>query len=174
MEVRLPDGSSLRARGRIDRVDQVGGAEANVFAIWDYKTGGTWKYTQNPRPFWEGRVVQHALSMLVMNARLKAMGTSFLVRGLTALGSFSRAKRAQANGSSSPRPSLNRGPKSWAGWLGSPANGAFLATTEHDQDCSFCDFRQICGNVTAVASASSRKLISALERDPRALPESAQ
>ena len=55
----------------------VGGAEPNVFAIWDYKTGGTWKYTQEPRPFWEGRVVQHALYMLVMDARLKAMAKEF-------------------------------------------------------------------------------------------------
>ena len=54
-------------------IDQVAGADANVFAIWDYKTGGTWKYEQDPRPFWEGRVVQHALSIMVMNARLKAI-----------------------------------------------------------------------------------------------------
>ena len=73
VEIRLPDGRSLRARGRIDRIDQVDGADANVFAIWDYKTGGTWKYAQDPRPFWEGRVVQHVLSILVMNARLKAI-----------------------------------------------------------------------------------------------------
>ena len=70
VEIKLPDGHTLRVRGRIDRIDQVAGQDANVFAIWDYKTGGTWKYTQEPRPFWAGRVVQHALYTLVMSARL--------------------------------------------------------------------------------------------------------
>ena len=77
VEIKLPDGHILRVRGRIDRIDQVAGQGSNVFAIWDYKTGGTWKYTQEPRPFWAGRVVQHALYTLVMTARLKALSGEF-------------------------------------------------------------------------------------------------
>ena len=104
-----------------------------MFAIWDYKTGGTWKYTQEPRPFWEGRVVQHALYILVMNARLKAMASKFQVRGSTDSASSSRAKRAEANGSSSPRPSLEKGAEVLARLAQIAANGAFLATTRARQ-----------------------------------------
>jgi PD-(D/E)XK nuclease superfamily len=158
VEVRLPDGSSLRVRGRIDRVDRVGGAEANVFAIWDYKTGGTWKYMQEPRPFWEGRVVQHALYLLVMNARLKAIGEEFSGARLDEFGFFFPSEKGGGERIEFTPGDLEEG----AGVLGRlariAANGAFLATTEHDKDCSFCDYRGICGDVAAVASASERKL----------------
>ena len=77
VEIELPGGKSLLARGRIDRVDQVAGPQAKDFAIWDYKTGGTWKYQQNPRPFWQGRVIQHALYVSLVSARLRELGGDF-------------------------------------------------------------------------------------------------
>ncbi len=158
VEVRLPDGSTLRARARIDRVDQVGGAEPNVFAMWDYKTGGTWKYTQNPRPFWQGRVVQHALYLLVMNARLKAMGKDFLGARVDGFGFFFPSENGGGERIQFTPVELEKGAAVLGRLARIAANGAFLATTEHDKDCSFCDFRAICGNVRAVASASERKL----------------
>jgi hypothetical protein len=36
--------------------------------------------------------------------------------------------------------------------------GAFLATDDADEDCRYCDYRPICGDVDAVAAASRRKL----------------
>ena len=77
VRVNLPDGRSLQVRGRIDRIDKVAASKANTFAIWDYKTGGTWKFTQEPRPFWAGRVVQHALYTMVMNNRFQALPDEF-------------------------------------------------------------------------------------------------
>jgi len=158
VEVRLPDGSSLRVCGRIDRVDQVGGAGANVFAIWDYKVGGTWKYRQEPRPFWEGRVVQHALYVLVMNARLKALRKDFPGARVDEFGFFFPSETAGGERIEFIPRDLEKGAGILHRLARIAANGAFLATTQDDKDCSFCDYRQICGNVAALASASDRKL----------------
>ncbi len=142
VEIKLPDGGSLRVRGRIDRIDQVAGPEPNVFAIWDYKTGGTWKYTQEPRPFWAGRVVQHALYTLVMNARLKAVSAASSRRARSSgSATSSRARRPAANGSSSRRKS-SKGQDV----LGAAGHDRLRAARswrpiKHDKDCGFCDYR---------------------------------
>ena len=53
------------------------------------------------------------------------------------------------------------------------ASGAFLATNQTTNDCGFCDYREICGDVAAVAAASDRKLANAREHDSGALPGAA-
>ena len=158
VEISLPDGSSLRARGRIDRVDQIQGAGGNVFTIWDYKTGGTWKYEQTPRPFWEGRVVQHILSIMVMNARLKAIAEQFPGAKVDRFGFFFPSEKGAGERIEYTPAELEQGSEVLARLARIAATGAFLATTRHDKDCSFCDFQSICGDVAAVAAASTRKL----------------
>src|SRR5262249_39896131 len=37
-------------------------------------------------------------------------------------------------------------------------SGAFLSTDNWKDDCTFCDYRRICGDVKAVAAASRLKL----------------
>ena len=158
VEISLPDGRSLRARGRIDRVDQVQGADANAFAIWDYKTGGTWKYEQAPQPFWEGRVVQHILSILVMKARLKAIAQQVPGAKIDRFGFFFPSEKGAGERIEYTPAELEQGSDVLARLARIAATGAFLATTRHDKDCSFCDFQAICGDVAAVAAASTRKL----------------
>jgi len=158
VEIRLPDGSSLRARGRIDRVDQVADADSNVFAIWDYKSGGTWKYQQNPRPFWKGRVIQHILSIMVMNARLKAIAAEMPDARVDRFGFFFPSERSAGERIEFTSEELARGTDVLAKLAGIAARGAFLATTRDDLDCNFCEYQSICGDVTKVASASNRKL----------------
>ena len=161
VEIKLPDGGSLRVRGRIDRIDQVAGTEPNLFAIWDYKTGGTWKFTQEPRPFWAGRVVQHALYTMVMTNRLKALAGEFpgaksrAVRLLLSERERRRRKdrihaqaaRSRRRGSGRDWPRSHRAARSWR-------------RIKHDKDCNFCDYAGICGDVASVAQASDRKLKS--------------
>ncbi len=157
----LPSGRSLRIRGRIDRIDKVAGNKANAFAIWDYKTGGTWKYTQEPRPFWAGRVVQHALYTMVMNNRLQALPDEFPGARIEQFGYFfpsetgrRRKDRIHAQAARARR----RGALEKLATIAS--SGAFLATNQHDKDCNFCDYIGICGDVVRVAAASDRKLKS--------------
>jgi len=76
VEVVIPGGKTVRVRGRIDRVDEELGSQGKRFSIWDYKTGGSWKYTvgqsrQRQDPFDQGRVVQNALYLAMVESRLR-------------------------------------------------------------------------------------------------------
>ena len=141
VDIRLPDGSLLRARGRIDRIDQIADGDSNEFAIWDYKSGGTWKYEQDPRPFWEGRVVQHILSIMVMNARLKAIATQMPEAKVDRFGFFFPSERGAGERIEFTSAELAGGAGVLAKLAGIAARGAFLATTRHDVDCNFCDYQ---------------------------------
>jgi hypothetical protein len=66
--IRLPGGGEVRARGMIDRIDRLPGNEPR-FAIWDYKTGSSRRYSEHD-PFREGRAVQSALYVALAQARL--------------------------------------------------------------------------------------------------------
>ena len=161
VEIKLPDGQTLRVRGRIDRIDQVVGRGANRFAIWDYKTGGTWKYTQEPRPFWAGRVVQHALYTLVLSARLKAVSGEFPGGMVDRFGYFFPSEKAGGERIEFTPEELEDGGRVLAKLAAIASGGAFLATNQHDKDCGFCDYTGICGDVAGVAGASDRKLRAA-------------
>jgi ATP-dependent helicase/nuclease subunit B len=160
VEIKLPDGGSLRVRGRIDRVDRVAEAGLNSFVIWDYKTGGTWKYTQEPRPFWAGRVVQHALYTMMMSARLKALGREFPEGEVERFGYFFPSDKAGGERIEFTPPQLGAGGEVLERLAKIAASGAFLATNQADNDCGYCDYAGICGDVHALASASDRKLKS--------------
>ncbi len=161
VEIKLPDGHTLRVRGRIDRIDQVAGRGSSVFAIWDYKTGGTWKYTQEPRPFWAGRVVQHALYTLVMSARLKALSGEFPGGRVDRFGYFFPSEKAGGERIEFTPDELRDGGLVLAKLAGIASGGAFLATNQADNDCGFCDYAGICGDVAGVARSSDRKLKAA-------------
>lgn len=68
VEIALADGSSIRARGRIDRADVLAGAD-DVFTIIDYKTGRAYGYDQAD-PFRQGRRVQSLVYLKLFQARL--------------------------------------------------------------------------------------------------------
>jgi ATP-dependent helicase/DNAse subunit B len=157
IEVKLPDGRSLRVRGRIDRIDRVAGAKRNAFIIWDYKTGGSWKYTQDP-PFWAGRVVQHALYFLAMNARLAALPKEFPGATIERFGYFFPSEKASGERIEYTTQELGAGREVLNRLARIASSGAFLATTEHESDCKFCEYQAICGDVALVAAASARKL----------------
>ncbi len=67
----LPDGSTVRVIGRLDRVDRLAD-EDNKYAVWDYKTGNYNEYKYED-PFKGGRVVQNALYLHLAQARLAEM-----------------------------------------------------------------------------------------------------
>ncbi len=158
--IKLPDGSSLRVRGRVDRIDRVSGQGPWSFVIWDYKTGSTWKYTQKPRPFWEGRVVQHSLYMLVMQARLEAMAGEFPGAKVERFGYFFPGEKAGGDRIEFTPEQLEGGTDVLARLAKIASGGAFLATNQERNDCGFCDYLEICGDVARVAAASNRKLQS--------------
>jgi ATP-dependent helicase/nuclease subunit B len=156
VRVALPGGKHLSVRGRIDRVDRVGGATGNVFAIWDYKTGSSWKYHQE-RPFWEGRVVQHALYLELMKSHLRALRKHFPEARVERFSFFFPSERARGERIDYTPEQLAGGGAILERLAQIAGNGTFLATNCSD-DCKYCDYQRICGDFKAVAAASGRKL----------------
>ncbi|MEA2064633.1 MAG: PD-(D/E)XK nuclease family protein [Gemmatimonadota bacterium] len=70
--VRLPDGRTIRAAGKIDRLDELERktGSSRRFAVWDYKTGAVGSYTGSD-PFRQGRFVQSALYLALAGERLR-------------------------------------------------------------------------------------------------------
>jgi ATP-dependent helicase/nuclease subunit B len=154
--VALPGGKHLRVRGRIDRLDRLGGAAKNAFVIWDYKTGSSWRYQQEP-PFWQGRVVQHTLYLELMKARLLALSDRLPNARVERFGFFFPSERARGERIEFTPAELAEGGAVLERLARVAGNGAFLATNNSD-DCKFCHFQRICRDFEAVAAASQRKL----------------
>jgi len=152
--IRLPDGSSLRVRGRIDRVDRIGRGALHSYAIWDYKTGSAWRYKPSD-PFRQGRVVQPALYVAMVAHRLKeavSAKTQVVQFGFFFPGARERGRRIQWTPEQ-----LAEGTTVLARLVDTVRTGAFPATDQAD-DCKYCDYRAICGDVQSVAAASGAKL----------------
>jgi ATP-dependent helicase/nuclease subunit B len=152
--VRLPDGTVLRARGRIDRIDRIGGPDSSTFAIWDYKTGSSTKYDPAD-PFRGGRRVQHVLYLAIVEERLKQ--TVSPQATVERFGFFFPSARASGERVQWGRAELSEGAAKLASLCKIARLGAFVPTNKHD-DCEYCTFRGICGDVVSQAKASQRKL----------------
>jgi ATP-dependent helicase/nuclease subunit B len=143
----------IRVRGRVDRIDRLGSKEPPTFAVWDYKTGSAYKYAK-PDPFNQGRLVQSALYLALVQSRLQAVspGAVLAYFGYLFLGHKSRGARLTW----SPEEAAEGLPI--VGKLVQIArSGAFLATDNAD-DCEYCGHRLICGDVAAITAASTTKL----------------
>jgi ATP-dependent helicase/nuclease subunit B len=157
VELRLLSGS-IRARGRIDRVDALPARGANVFTLWDYKTGGTYKY-RSKDPFNQGRVAQHALYIAIVEKALeRALKGKSAVAGF---GFFFPSPRAGGERLSWSAEELADGKRVIDAICSSVASGSFIATNNCD-DCGSakyqCEYAPICRDVSAVANAADAKL----------------
>jgi len=156
LPVVLPSGKAIWVRGRVDRIDELpalGGVR--TFAIWDYKTGSTWGYDQ-ANPFRQGRMLQPYLYVTLVAHRLReALGPSTRVGQF---GFFFPARRAAGDRIYWTPGELKDGGRIIELLSQVVAGGAFLATDNHEADCTFCDFRGICGDVKALSAASRAKL----------------
>ncbi len=141
-------------RGRVDRVDRIGDADPAEYAITDYKTGSSWRYSHGD-PFRAGKVVQHAVYFELVDRRLKeALGKgarsaefSFFFPGRRDRGLRLRWSPDQLESGGRVVESLCR----------VASAGAFLAT-DNTEDCMFCLFKELCGDVEALARRSRMKL----------------
>ncbi len=149
--VALPGGREIRVRGRVDRIDSTGGG----WAIWDYKTGGTWGYDRAD-PFPEGRKIQPYLYFRMVERRLRdTVGPQAAVRSF---GYFFPGARGRGERIGWDAGRLASGAEVLGRLCRIIASGAFAATTDADKDCRHCDYRTACGDVVAQAAASRRKI----------------
>ena len=153
----LPDGTSMRVRGRVDRIDEVSGSEQRSYVIWDYKTGSAWKYDAAD-PFRCGRVVQPAIYVEMVRRCLKNA-----VQGqtqVTHFGFFFPGRRDRGRRIQWTPDGLADGSQVLARLVQIIRNGAFLATNQ-PQDCKYCDYARVCGNADTVSAAATDKLANA-------------
>lgn len=154
--IELADGRSVRVQGRIDRVDRTAGGN---FAVWDYKTGSSGRYSLS-NPFRQGRVMQHWLYLRLAgetlsrehdpDSRVESFGYFFP-------GPAERGRRLWWKSDN-----LDAGEEILALLCEIVSAGAFIATNEGDRenqpDCRFCDFQAACRDLHETVVASSDKL----------------
>ena len=159
VEVRLPGGKTIRARGRIDRVDAVPGSETKRFTVWDYKTGSTWKFTERGRkredPFHQGRLVQSALYIALAEARLRE--TVSPAASVSRFGYFFPAVSAHGERIQWEARDLAEGGNVIARLCDMIAKGCFPCTDD-EADVRFSDFQQAFGLLDRAARAVKRKV----------------
>jgi ATP-dependent helicase/nuclease subunit B len=147
----LPSGAEIRAKGRIDRVDEIG---AHQYAVWDYKIGSAYGYDRAD-PFRQGRRIQNALYVRMIEAALRAKVDPRAV--VETFGYFFPGIRAHGLRVAWDAAELAAGGETLERLCALIAEGAFLATNK-EEDCAFCDYRSICGDVKIVTSQSQELL----------------
>jgi hypothetical protein len=152
--VKLTGGRQVQLRGRIDRIDLIGDGAVKTFAIWDYKTGSSWSYKRDD-PFQQGRFLQPYLYVTMVTHRLRmAVDPDAAVRyfGFFFPGAKGRGERITWTGET-----LASGREILESLVQIVSSGAFSATN-NVEDCKFCNYRGVCGDVDAVVAASKAKL----------------
>lgn len=149
--INLPSGRTIRARGQVDRVDETGG---HRYSVWDYKTGSGYGYDRND-PFRQGRRVQSVLYLQMIEAAILARLDNRAV--VERFGYFFPGVRAHGLRVEWDSGTLARGLSVLEGICRSIETGAFPATDDPD-DCRYCDYRSICGNVDLVTGCSKSLL----------------
>ncbi|HWR97430.1 MAG TPA: PD-(D/E)XK nuclease family protein, partial [Candidatus Methanoperedens sp.] len=156
LPVELPDGRTIRVRGRIDRIDHRAAAGGG-WEIWDYKTGSTWGFDRAD-PFPEGRKIQPHLYLRLVERRLRAaVDPGAVVRSFGYFFPGAKGRGARLRWEAAK---LAGGAAVLAELCAIIAAGAFAATTDERKDCGWCDYRRACGDVGAQAAASRRKILA--------------
>ncbi len=158
--VELGGGRMIRVRGRLDRIDRVappgggGSCEDDLFAVWDYKTGSTFKY-RDADPFWQGRNIQHAVYLSIAEAVLREKVSP--AARVALFGYFFPGAKGQGERKTYTPFELARGREVIALLCDTVASGAFAAT-DRSGDCTYCDYASVCGQSDAEAERSRCKL----------------
>ncbi len=148
----LGSDGKLLIRGRIDRVDECG---PNRFAVWDYKSGSSYKYSDQDY-LAMGTQVQHALYAFAVRELLRRKG---LEGEVVRSGYYfpTRKGRALRIERDPPFDGQNREAieSVLGGLLDAVRAGSFVHAIDKE-DCTFCDYTSICGDVEAIAKQTER------------------
>ena len=141
----------------MDRIDRLGTGAIETYAIWDYKSGSTYGYDVND-PIRQGRKVQPYLYATIVAHRLReAVSPQATV---AYFGFFFPGVRAAGRRLQWTPEQLAEGASILDLLCQTVAKGAFVPTTDHKEDCKFCDYRTICGDTERVADGSQAMLKS--------------
>jgi hypothetical protein len=163
VSLRLGGGATVRARGRIDRIDRVPDGEGRRYTVWDYKTGSSWKYRRDrpgspDDPFRSGRLVQNALYLQLAESRLKEAVSP--EAAVDRFGYFFPTTREHGERIEWTAAELAGGTRVIRRLCEMLAGGAF-PFTDDPEDVYHSDYKEAFGDVNAAAAASLRKLENA-------------
>ena len=128
----LPDGSSIRVHGRVDRVDKL--ADGTLRLI-DYKTGRAFELDSKRGAFDGGRKLQLSVYSPAVSAAFNAEVSVAEYRFPTEKGDGIVAGSTLAE--------LTLAPKIVQSLLSDVGTGRFLPTVSKD-DCRYCDYASVC------------------------------
>jgi hypothetical protein len=151
---------TVRVRGRIDRVDQVPGSGGRLYTVWDYKTGGSWRYRKERTgaledPFRGGRLVQSALYLQLAENRLRE--TVSPEAAVDRFGYFFPTTLEHGERVEWTAAELGEGTNVLGRLCEMLARGSF-PFTDDPGDIYYSDYKAAFRDVHAAAAASSRKL----------------
>jgi ATP-dependent helicase/nuclease subunit B len=153
LEIIPCEGLRIRARGRIDRVDDVSGGSANSFTIWDYKTGSDSLYEQGD-PFRGGRRIQPLLYLELLRQRLQEIYPGAQIEGF---GYFFPARRARRERYFWKAGQLEGGREIIASLCEMLAAGCF-PFSDDEKDARYSDHLPAFGDIAAAARDTLCKL----------------
>lgn len=135
----LPDGSTLRIRGRIDRLDRL----PTGLRVVDYKTGSTWAHGPDKGVYHGGRRLQHVVYARAVEGILPDEPP------VAAVEYHFPTVRGQNESYVYPAGALSQGLDLVTDLVRLAADGRFPATDDPG-DCRYCDYAPVCraGSVT--------------------------
>ena len=153
VEIALPGGKTIRTRGCIDRIDELGEPGSLRFAVCDYKTGSSFGYERGD-PFRQGRRIQNLIYMTQARSRLAECHTGAEVDSFQYFFPSTREHGERIEWSSG---ALAGGMAVLADLCEMLARGCF-PFTDDESDLSISDYRPYFGDIEAGTEAVKAKL----------------
>ncbi|MDD3719450.1 MAG: PD-(D/E)XK nuclease family protein [Actinomycetota bacterium] len=153
VEIELPGGKTIRTRGYIDRVDEVGEPGSLLFSVCDYKTGSSYGYKRED-PFRQGRRIQNFIYMMQAKSCLSRQYGSAEVESFQY---FFPSTREHGERIAWDADTLAQGIHVLDRLYRMLSGGCF-PFSDDKEDVSISDYRYALGDVDAAAEAMRRKL----------------
>jgi hypothetical protein len=96
--------------------------------------------------------------MKMVRQRLRSLGPSVAAKLVKQFGFFFPSENSQGDRIVFTPEQLAEGDGILQRLVQIAGSGAFLPTNNHKDDCTYCEYAGICGDVESVAAASQRKL----------------
>jgi ATP-dependent helicase/nuclease subunit B len=125
-----------------------------AYVITDYKSGSNWLYKQKD-PFNQGRLVQHLMYVLAVGQCLIDAGEPDAK--IAAFRFLFPTAQTQGEDVVFEREKLEEG-REVLGHLCDIAGAGCFTPTDDVNDCSWCDYSLVCGDIASQAQAMSAKL----------------
>ncbi len=153
LTIALSKGHKLQIKGIIDRIDHL---QDNCYAVWDYKTGSTYGYSEKGYLV-QGKQIQHALYTLAAEQILKRQGIQNPVVSIS--GYYFPSDKGEGQRFYRKRRKPDELFRVITLLCDLMAEGQFLAA-DSTGDCTFCEYQQVCGYQLA-----TRKVAGLIEDD---------